>query len=86
MAPVTPPPPQIEAMFDRIDGVLMLARALAEMRRPIDLAGLQDAVGRLCAACLDLAPEQGRALRPRLWALLAQVDALSRACHAEPER
>ena len=82
MAPVTAPQALIDSLSDRITGMLTVARALAEMRRPIDLTGLDDAVGRLCAACLDLPPEAGRELRPRLWRLLAELDALAHACRA----
>ncbi len=64
-------------LIDEISGTLRLARVLAGQRRPVDLAGLEDAVGRLCAACLDLPPELGRAQRPRLAALLAELDALA---------
>ena len=69
-------------LLDQIGGMLMLARVLADARRSFDLGGLADDVGRLCAASLDLPPGQGRALRPRLHALLAQIDALAAACGA----
>ena len=69
-------------MAEAACGTLRMARALVESRRHVDLAGLQDAVGRLCAASLDLPPEQGRALRPQLAAVLAELDALARAMQA----
>ena len=42
-------------------GMLRTARALTQTRRTIDLAGLDQEVGRLCAAALDLPPADGRA-------------------------
>ncbi len=70
-------------LLERFGNMLTLARALAASRRPLDLAGLDDLAGRLAAACLDLPPEQGRALRPRLQGLLAELDALALACQPE---
>jgi hypothetical protein len=58
---------------------LRIARGLAAGRRCIDLAGLDLDIGRLCAASLDLAPEQGRLIRQRLVAVLAELDALAAA-------
>jgi hypothetical protein len=55
---------------------LSIARTLVQSRRRIDLAGLDQEVGRLCAATLDLPIEQGRTLRPQLAAVLAELDAL----------
>lgn len=66
---------EVDAML----GLLAVARVLAEGGRRVDLAGLDDAVGRLCARALDLGPEQGRRLRPRLRAVLAAAAALEAA-------
>jgi hypothetical protein len=62
-------------------GTLQVARALAQSRRSIDLAGLDQEIGRLCAAALDLPAAQGRAMRPLLVDVLAELDALA-ACVA----
>jgi hypothetical protein len=69
-------------LLDSATHLLMLARTLAQAQRALDLEGLDTLVGRACAACLDLPPEQGRALRPRLAALLAELDALAAAIAA----
>jgi hypothetical protein len=73
--------PETEAarMAEAASGTLRLARTLVEAKRRVDLAGLQEAVGRMCAAVLDLPPEQGRAMHPRLAAVLAELEALERA-------
>lgn len=63
-------------------GLLAVARALAEGGRRLDLAGLDDRVGRLCARVLDLGPEQGRRLTPYLDALLAATASLEAAIRA----
>ncbi len=67
---------------DGMLGLLAVARALAECGRCLDLTGLDDGIGRLCARALDLGPEQGRLLRPRLHALLAAAAALEMAIRA----
>jgi hypothetical protein len=69
-------PAQVMARLESIGGALSVARGLVRARRHIDLRGLENDVGQLCAACLDLPPEHGRAIRPRLQALLAELDAL----------
>jgi hypothetical protein len=56
---------------------LVVARVLARHERIIDLHGLDGMVGLLCAKTLDLAPETARAMRPRLQALRAELDALA---------
>jgi hypothetical protein len=66
-------------------GTLQVARALAQSRRSIDLTGLDHEIGRLCAASLDLPAAQGRAMRPLLFSVLAELDALSACVAAEPE-
>jgi hypothetical protein len=63
-----------------------IACALAESGRAIDLTGLDHQVGLLCAKSLDLPPDEGRCVRPRLIALSGAMEALSRAlaAHAVP--
>lgn len=76
---MTDPRTLVSAMAQAASGTLRVARTLVEAGREVDLAGLQNAVGRMCAAALDLPPEQGHALRPELAAVLADLDALERA-------
>jgi hypothetical protein len=61
-----------------------LARALAESGRAIDLTGLEHDVGLLCAKSLDLPPDEGRRVRPRLIALSGAMEALSRVLATPP--
>ena len=65
-----------ETLARTLTGTVRLARAMTEARRPVDLAGLDDKVGLLCAKALDLPPEQGRDFRPVLAALLVDLTAL----------
>ena len=58
--------------------------------QPVDLAGLEDDVGRLCAALLDLPAAEAGPLRLSLRRLLgsieltiAQCEAASACCHAD---
>ncbi|HTN12128.1 MAG TPA: hypothetical protein VL154_14260 [Acetobacteraceae bacterium] len=83
MQPPLPPPlpddarmATVEGLAGQVAGTLRLAGALAQGGRRLDLAGLDQMVGRLCAQALDLPPAQGRRVRPRLIALLGELDAL----------
>lgn len=66
----------VEGLAGKAVGALRLAGALAQGGRRLDLAGLDQMVGRLCAQALDLPPAQGRMVRPLLLALLRELDAL----------
>ncbi|HEY2615746.1 MAG TPA: hypothetical protein VGI78_00260 [Acetobacteraceae bacterium] len=76
----------VGALASELMQTVGLACALAESGRAIDLAGLDDRVGLLCAKSLDLPPDEGRRVRPRLIALSGAMLALSRAmaAHAAP--
>ena len=67
----------LDAAIATLEGMLRVALALVAAERPIDLAGLDQRVGRVCAQALDLPPAEGRALRPRLAGLLAGIEALA---------
>ncbi|MBP0492486.1 hypothetical protein [Roseomonas indoligenes] len=64
------------AAVDELHGVLSLAEALLQGGRDLDLQGLEREVGTLCDAALALPREEGRATRPALAGLLAQVNGL----------
>ena len=64
-------------LADGVAATLRVARALAYSRRAIDLTGFDRMIGLLCARALDLPPEQGRLIRPRLITLLGDLDGLS---------
>jgi len=55
---------------------ICIARSLAAGEREMDLSGLHEAAGILCARALDLRPEHGRQLVPRLQSVLEELDAL----------
>jgi hypothetical protein len=63
----------------RLMRTIGVARALVRSGRTLDLRGIEDGVGLLCAQVLDLPPEQGRTLLARLQDVLADVDALASA-------
>jgi len=67
------------AFADELTNVLTVAMSFLEAGRSIDLTGLNDQVGLLCAKSLDLPPDEGRRVRPRLIVLSASIEALSRA-------
>jgi len=66
-------------MIDGATSTLRVARGLLEGGRRVDLEGLDRVIGVICARALDLPPEEGRTIRPRLALLLADLDALSLA-------
>ena len=70
---------ELRAFADGVTQTLSVARGLVEAGRHVDLAGLEDQIGLLCAKALDLPPAEGRAVRDDLIALLARVEALSGA-------
>jgi hypothetical protein len=90
-APIQPtanetPIEAVRALADELTKMVGVACALIEADRAVDLAGLDRDIGLLCAKSLDLPPDEGRAVRPRLIALLGSAEALVRvlATHAAP--
>ena len=63
--------------MEHVAATLRIAAALAGSGRSLDLAGLDSDVGKLCAGLLDLPPDMGRILRPRLLGLVAELDRLA---------
>jgi hypothetical protein len=57
--------------------MLRLAEGMVVAGRPVDLAGLEDRIGLVCAQALDLPAEDGARARVALVALLCDLDALS---------
>ena len=86
----TPPPAasplaeQVACQARTLIGTLRTALALVSACREVDLVGLDNEVGRMCAAALDLPREEGLTLRPLLAELLAEVDRLCLALEATP--
>ncbi len=74
-APLT----ELRAFADGVTQTLGVACSLVEAGRYIDLTGLEDQIGLLCAKALDLPPEDGRTVRGELATVLARVEALSSA-------
>ena len=76
----------VHALAEELTKTIDLACALGECGRAIDLTGFDRQIGLLCAKSLDLPPDEGRCMRPRLVALCGAIDALSRllATHAVP--
>lgn len=72
----------VRALAAELTQMIGVACALAEAGRTIDLTGLDHQVGLLCAKSLDLPPDEGRRVRPRLIALSGSMEALSRALAA----
>jgi hypothetical protein len=72
----------VRALAEELTKIVSVARALIEAGREIDLEGFQGQVGLLCAKSLDLPPDEGRRIRPRLIALSGSIEALSRAMAA----
>jgi hypothetical protein len=77
---------QLVAELYAMERTLRLARTLVESHRNVDLAGLEERVGRLCAAALDLPPEEGQGFRVLFASVLAEIDALAAALMAAAPR
>ena len=73
------------ALAGGILDTLRLSRALLEARRAVDLAGLEAAVGLLCAKALDVEPAEGQSLTPDLAAVLAELAMLADALAGSAE-
>jgi hypothetical protein len=59
--------------------LIRITRTLVDSGRAVDLRGLEWNIGLACAKTLDLPPEQGKMLRPKLIELLGELDALKAA-------
>jgi hypothetical protein len=77
--PMDSPTDAVRAYAEQLTKLVDVARALVESNREVDLTGLECDVGLLCAKSLDLPPDEGRRVRPRLIALFGSVEGLSRA-------
>ncbi|MBR0671827.1 hypothetical protein [Neoroseomonas soli] len=64
------------AAFEAMEGTLSVAEALLAGRRRIDLSGLENEMGRLCAASLLAPAEALPTIRTRLEALRLALDRL----------
>ncbi len=84
--PVEPPglkQRRVDELATRVVRTLGVARALAERGRRLDLAGIEDGIGVLCAQTLDLPTPDARCMLPVLRAVLAQLECLSAALQRE---
>ena len=77
--PLDTPTNGIRDFAEQLKNVVDTARALVDANREVDLTGLDREIGLLCAKSLDLPPDEGRRIRPRLIALFGSVEGLSRS-------
>ncbi len=78
--PLSPAPDAllaVNAAIEAMTATVAVALGLAQAGRRLDLAGLDQEIGTICAAALTLPADQGRGVRPALQSLLQAVDALS---------
>jgi hypothetical protein len=69
----------VRACLEQLGHTLGIARSLVQSGKQVDLTGLDAEIGFVCARTLDLPPEEGRAVRPELMGLRAELDSLSAA-------
>ncbi len=74
---------EVTALSHAVRHTVEMAAGLTNAGRRVDLAGLDHAVGLLCAKALDMPAVDGRAARAGLVALLTELDALSLALRAK---
>ena len=72
---------RLRVLASRLSRTIGVARALAQNGRTVDLTGLDDGIGMLCAQTLDLPTLDGRELLPLLNDVLIQVNALTADLH-----
>jgi len=70
------PARDVAVYIDDLLKTIAVATAPTKSGRRVDLAGLDQSVGVLCAKTLDLMPDEGRKLRASLLDLLRALDAL----------
>lgn len=71
--PMDTPADAVRAYAEQLTRLVDTARALVDSNREVDLTGLECEIGLLCAKSLDLPPEEGRRIRPRLIALFLSL-------------
>ena len=76
-------PAHLLLLAERLARTLAVARALAMAGRHVDLGGIQDGVGALCAQALCLDRDNARHLIPALYEVMAQLDRLHCAMHPD---
>jgi hypothetical protein len=84
--PTEAPADAVRTFAEKLTKLVELARAFVDSNREVDLAGLDHQIGLLCAKTLDLPPDEGRRMRPRMIALFGSVEGLSRALAAHGPR
>jgi hypothetical protein len=80
-----PPLAATRELAQSIAGTLRVARGFLAAGRRIDLVGLEEPVGLLCAQSLDLPPEQGRQMLVVLINLRRELDVLSETLRSAQE-
>jgi len=83
--PAIDPRQRLTNLACRLSTTVALARALKQGGRQLDLAGVEDGVGILCAQALDLPPDDARLMLPVLHEVLAQVEMLAETLQDVPD-
>jgi len=70
---------RLRDLAERLIRTMSVARGLVRGGRTLDLAGIEDGVGLLCAQALDLPAEHGRKVAGLLQDVLVEVEGLTAA-------
>jgi hypothetical protein len=76
---------RLTVLAERLTRTLGVARALIISGRTVDMNGIQDGIGVLCAKTLDLPHDQARDMLPALHEIAAQVESLAAVLHPPGE-
>lgn len=82
-----PYPSRTQAVHDalaHLDGLVAVATGMASAGRTVNLVGLEDKAGTLCAHILDLPPVDGALFQTELVALDGKLAALAATIRANP--
>ncbi|HTW71531.1 MAG TPA: hypothetical protein VME47_16710 [Acetobacteraceae bacterium] len=82
----TTPVDAVRACVEQVSRTLAIARSLVCAGNQVDVTGLDAEVGFVCARVLDLPRDEGRAVRPILMVLRAELDALAGAMEQSGSR
>lgn len=82
--PYPSPSQAVHDAFAHLDGLVAVATGMAAAGRTVNLDGLKDKAGALCAHILDLPPVDGALFQAGLVALDERLAALAATIRANP--
>lgn len=79
LSPAVTSSQSVRGLASSLTFLIRLSRVLAGAGRPVDLSGLDDRIGLLCARVMDLDPEDGTEIKPYVFQLAGEIDSFCAA-------